>query len=38
METLSIPAIIVLAGNVVPGLTRQQQQSCIETLKQAAKS
>ena len=38
METLSIPAIIVLAGNVVPGLTRQQQHdSCIETLKQAAK-
>jgi hydroxypyruvate isomerase len=38
METLSIPAIIVLAGNVVPGLTRRQQHdSCIETLKQAAK-
>ena len=38
METLSIPAIIVLSGNVVPGLTRQQQHdSCIETLKQAAK-
>jgi hydroxypyruvate isomerase len=38
METLSIPAIIVLAGNVVPGLTRQQQHdSSIETLKQAAK-
>ena len=38
METLSIPAIIVLAGNVVPGLTRQQQHDiCIETLKQAAK-
>ena len=38
METLSIPAIIVLAGNVVPGLTRQQQHlSCVETLKQAAK-
>ena len=38
MEALSIPAIIVLAGNVVPGLTRQQQHdSCIETLKQAAK-
>jgi hydroxypyruvate isomerase len=38
METLSIPAIIVLAGDVVPGLTRQQQHdSCIETLKQALK-
>ena len=38
MESLSIPAIIVLAGDVVPGLTRQQQHdSCIETLKQAAK-
>ncbi len=38
METLSIPAIIVLSGNVVPGLTRQQQhESCIETLKQATK-
>lgn len=38
METLSIPAIIVLAGDVVPGLTRRQQHDCcIETLKQAAK-
>ena len=38
METLSIPAMIVLSGNVVPGLTRDQQhQSCIKTLKQAAK-
>ncbi len=38
MGTLSIPSIIVLAGNVVPGLTRQQQHdSCIETLRQAAK-
>jgi hydroxypyruvate isomerase len=38
MQTLSIPAMIVLSGNVVPGLTRDEQhQSCIETLKQAAK-
>jgi hydroxypyruvate isomerase len=38
METLAIPAMIVLSGNVVPGLAREQQhQSCIETLKQAAK-
>ncbi len=38
METLSIPAMIVLAGNVVPGLTREQQhECCIETLKQATK-
>jgi hydroxypyruvate isomerase len=38
MQTLSIPAMIVLSGNVVQGLTRDQQhQSCIETLKQAAK-
>jgi hydroxypyruvate isomerase len=38
MQTLSIPAMIVLSGNVVPGLMRDEQhQSCIETLKQAAK-
>ncbi len=38
METLSIPAIIMLAGDVVPGLTRQQQHDCcIETLKRAVK-
>jgi hydroxypyruvate isomerase len=37
METLSIPAMIVLSGNVVPGLTREQQhQASIETLKRAA--
>ncbi len=37
METLSCPAIIVLSGNVVPGLSRQQQhQSCIDSLKRAA--
>lgn len=37
METLSCPAIILLSGNVVPGLSREaQHQSCIETLKRAA--
>ena len=37
METLSCPAMIVLSGNVIPGLAREaQQQSCIETLKRAA--
>ena len=38
METLSIPAMIVLSGNVVPALTRETQHAaCIETLRQAAK-
>ena len=38
METLGCPAMIVLSGNVVAGLTREaQHQSCIETLKQAVK-
>jgi hydroxypyruvate isomerase len=38
METLSCPAMIVLSGNVVPGLSHQaQHDSCVETLKQAAK-
>jgi hydroxypyruvate isomerase len=37
METLSIPAMIVLSGNVVPGLAREaQHQSCIDSLKRAA--
>ncbi|MGA7243030.1 MAG: TIM barrel protein [Terracidiphilus sp.] len=37
METLSCPAIIVLSGNVVPGLSRgQQHQSCIDSLKRGA--
>jgi hydroxypyruvate isomerase len=37
METLSCPAMIVLSGNVVPGLSREaQHQSCIEGLKRAA--
>jgi hydroxypyruvate isomerase len=36
METLRCPAMIVLSGNVVPGLTREaQHQSCIEGLKRA---
>jgi hydroxypyruvate isomerase len=38
METLSCPAMIVLSGNVIPGLSHQaQHDSCVETLKQAAK-
>jgi hydroxypyruvate isomerase len=37
MQTLSCPAMIALSGNVVPGLSRDQQhQSCIEGLKRAA--
>ena len=37
METLACPAMIVLSGNVVPGLSREaQHQACIETLKRAA--
>ena len=37
METLECPAMIVLSGNVVPGLSREaQHQSCIEGLKRAA--
>jgi hydroxypyruvate isomerase len=37
METLDCPAMIVLSGNVVPGLSRQAQHaSCIEGLKRAA--
>ena len=38
MQTLDCPAMIVLSGNVVQGLTRDaQHQAAIETLKQAAK-
>lgn len=38
METLGCPAMIVLSGNVVPGLSREQQhQACIDGLKAAAK-
>ena len=37
MQRLDCPAMIVLSGNVVPGLSREQQhQSCIEGLKRAA--
>jgi hydroxypyruvate isomerase len=37
MQTLACPAMIVLSGNVVPGLSREQQhQSCIDGLKRAA--
>jgi hydroxypyruvate isomerase len=37
METLECPAMIALSGNVVPGLSREEQhQSSIETLKRAA--
>ena len=36
METLGCPAMIMLSGNVVPGLSRQEQhQSCIDSLKKA---
>jgi hydroxypyruvate isomerase len=38
METLECPAMIVMSGNVVPGLSHEAQHaSCIEGLKQAAK-
>jgi hydroxypyruvate isomerase len=37
MQRLGCPAMIVLSGNVVPGLSREaQHQSCIEGLKRAA--
>lgn len=37
MQALDCPAMIVLSGNVVPGLTREAQHlACIETLKRAA--
>ena len=37
METLEIPAMIVLSGNVIPGLSRQAtHDSCVETLKRTA--
>jgi hydroxypyruvate isomerase len=37
METLGCPAMIVLSGDVIPGLTREEQhQASIETLKRAA--
>lgn len=38
MERLEIPSIIVMSGNVVPGMPRDtQHQSCIDSLKAAAK-
>lgn len=37
MEKLDCPSLIVLSGNVIPGLPRQaQHDSCIEVLKKAA--
>jgi hydroxypyruvate isomerase len=37
METLECPSVIVMSGNVVPGMPRQaQHQSCVEGLKRAA--
>jgi len=37
METLGCPAMIVLSGNAIPALSReQQQQAAIETLKRTA--
>ena len=37
MQTLACPSMIVLSGNVVPGLSREMQHaSCIEGLKRAA--
>jgi hydroxypyruvate isomerase len=39
MRKLDCPAMIVLSGNTVPGLTREQQhQSCIDGLKRAAEA
>ncbi|MGB6191999.1 MAG: TIM barrel protein [Terracidiphilus sp.] len=38
METLECPAMIVLSGNKVPGLSHEEQhKSCVEGLKEAAK-
>jgi len=38
MERLSCPAMIMLSGDTVPGLSREAQHaSCVEGLKQAAK-
>jgi hydroxypyruvate isomerase len=37
METLDCPAMIALSGNIVPGLSREEQhKSSVETLKRAA--
>ena len=38
MERLGCPSVIIMSGNVVPGMPREtQHQSCIDGLKQAAK-
>jgi hydroxypyruvate isomerase len=37
MEKIECPSVIIMSGNVVPGMTRQQQhESCIDGLKRAA--
>ena len=37
MEKLGCPAVIIMSGNVVPGMPRERQhESCIEGLKRAA--
>jgi hydroxypyruvate isomerase len=37
MERIECPAVIIMSGDVVPGMPREQQhQSCIEGLKRAA--
>ncbi len=37
MEKIDCPAVIIMSGNVVPGMPREtQHQSCIEGLKRAA--
>ena len=39
MEKLECPAIIIMSGDVVPGMPREKQhQSCIEGLKRAAEA
>ena len=38
MEKIACPALILLSGNVVPGMTSdQQQQSCVDGLRAAAR-
>ncbi len=38
METLDCPAMIMLSGNIIPGISRDaQHQSCIDSLKKAVK-
>jgi hydroxypyruvate isomerase len=37
MERLNCPAVIIMSGNVIPGMPRQvQHDSCVESLKRAA--